>query len=95
MAQSPRQLHFVVGTSLLTATLFTPSLGCTKKTIVNQAPPDDLHVNEGPTPEPDPGPADAGAVDPDPPEPEPEQPDAEPDIEEPSYVNVRKVPDRP
>jgi hypothetical protein len=73
MAQSPRKLHFVVGTSLMTAALLTPSLGCSKKRTVNERPPDDLHINEGPQPDPDS--ADAGSVEPDQPEPPPEEPD--------------------
>jgi outer membrane biosynthesis protein TonB len=98
MATSSRQLHFAVGTSLLTATLLVPSLGCKTNHTVNERPPEEPHVNEGPTPdvvEPDPDSADAGSVEPDSPEPEPEPdnvnvgPQPEP---EPKHVNTRPGP---
>ena len=92
MAHSARKLHFVVGTSLMTAALLTPSVGCSKKHTVNERPPDDLHINEGPQPEPDPDSADAGSVEPDQPEPPPEdEPEAPPDG---PNVNTQPVPDR-
>jgi hypothetical protein len=95
MAHSTRQLHFVVGTSLLTAALLVPSVGCKDKTRVNEGP-EPPHTNEGPQTEP-PADADAGSIDADQPEPgdpeaEPSDPEAEP---EPKHVNTQKVPDRP
>lgn len=74
-----RRLHFVVGTSLLGASL---SLGCTPKPKPNE----DLHVNPGPNdrgPQSEPDDADAGAVD------EPDEPIAEPKPE--ADVNVGPI----
>lgn len=53
MSPSPRRLSFAVGTSLLTASLATGTVGCDKGHTVNPAPPEDVHVNEGPEPEPE------------------------------------------
>jgi hypothetical protein len=49
MSPSSRRLTFVVGTSLLTASLAT---GCKKsEPTVNPGPNEPPHVNEGPAPE--------------------------------------------
>ncbi|PRQ08393.1 hypothetical protein [Enhygromyxa salina] len=54
MSPPPRRLSFAVGTTLLTASLASGTLGCEKGNSVNVAhPPEDVHVNEGPAPEPD------------------------------------------
>lgn len=84
---TPRRLSFVVGTSLLGLST-SLSLGC-KPPIVNEGPQEPPHVNEGPQPDPEDD-ADAGSVDD---EPE-EAPPAEPEVEEPSYVNTAHVPDK-
>lgn len=80
---NPRRIQFIVGTSLVTASLAGPSLGCKPKQTVNTRPPDDVHVNEGPQVEPDVAPVETeGAA-----------PDVEPEIEAPAepadpvYVN--------
>jgi hypothetical protein len=54
MSPSSRRLTFVVGTSLLTASLAT---GCKKsEPTVNPGPAEQPHVNEGPAPEDEPAP---------------------------------------
>jgi hypothetical protein len=54
MSPPPRRLSFAVGTTLLTASLAAGAAGCAKEgPTVNVAPPEDVHVNEGPEPEPE------------------------------------------
>jgi hypothetical protein len=68
-----RRLTFAVGTSLLTASLATA--GCSKNHTVNVKPPEEPHVNEGPTESPDAEAPDAEA--PDAEAPDAESPDAD------------------
>jgi hypothetical protein len=96
MAPLPRQLHFVVGTGLLGASL---SLGCTAKpdekkqdntekkapepdhvNVGPQDPPEPIHINTGPVEEPP-----TKMVNPGPTE---EQPPEPPPVEE-KRVNIR------